>query len=226
MMLFSLLLGVAMSVEASEKNKNHSVVAFGDSITRGYGVPDGSGWVELLPELLKKKSKKQISVFNAGGNGNTSSEGFKRIKEVLLRMPGLVLVEFGGNDSVHSSRNVSVDDFEKNILKITKQVRAKKGKIILITFPPVIDDWHAWRKDPYFIKKGGLDKCVEQYRQRTRVLAKRLKCPLFDLDRFLRMQIKKEGKEKIISKDGIHLTVEGNKLVAKAVLPYIIDNIK
>ena len=217
-----------MSVEASEKNKNqnHSVVTFGDSITRGFGVPAGSGWVELLPELLKKEGETKISVFNAGGNGNTSSEGLKRIKEVLLRMPDLVLVEFGGNDSTRCSRNVSVDDFEKNILEIAKQIREKNGKIILVTFPPVIDEWHAWRRDAYFVKKGGLDKCVEKYRKRTRLLAKRLKCPLFDLDLFLRKQMEQKGKGKIIAKDGIHLTVEGNKLVAKAVLPYIINNIK
>ncbi|MFZ4694539.1 MAG: DUF2961 domain-containing protein [Verrucomicrobiia bacterium] len=38
-------------------------------------------------------------------NGNTSAEGLKRIEaDVLVHMPGLVLVEFGGNDAVHDAR--------------------------------------------------------------------------------------------------------------------------
>jgi len=41
-----------------DKKQNYSVVAFGDSITRSYGVPAGKGWVELLPERLRKKGKK------------------------------------------------------------------------------------------------------------------------------------------------------------------------
>jgi len=74
----------------------HTIVAFGDSITCGYGVPAGAGWVELLPGLLNQSTSQTVAVFNAGGNGNTSAEGLKRIKkDVLAHMPGLVLVEFG-----------------------------------------------------------------------------------------------------------------------------------
>jgi lysophospholipase L1-like esterase len=203
------------------------VVAFGDSITRGYGVPAGTGWVELLSELLKKNGKRNISVFNAGGNGNTSAEGLKRIQEdVLSHMPGLVLVEFGGNDTVHDARAVSVDEFEENILEIDRQITDKGGKIVLVAFPPVVNEWHACKNDPYYAKWGGLDQCVEQYRRRTRDLAKRLRCPLFDLDQYLRKLMDKEGKEKLIAKDGIHLTEEGNKWVAEEALLFISEKVK
>lgn len=200
-----------------------TLVAFGDSITQGACVPKGAGWVELLPELLKKKGKAEISVFNAGVGGNTSAEGLKRIQtDVLSRMPALVLVEFGGNDSVNdASRAVSVDEFEKNILEINKQIADKGGKTVLLTFPPVINEWHAWRNDPHYGKWGGLDQCVEQYRQRTRNLSKRLGCPLFDLDLFLRKQIKKNGRDTYIAKDGVHLTAEANTLIAEAVLDFL-----
>ncbi|MCX6984281.1 MAG: GDSL-type esterase/lipase family protein [Lentisphaerae bacterium] len=205
--------------------KFKALIAFGDSITRGYGVPVGTGWVELLPELLKKRGKQTISVFNAGGNGNTSAEGLKRIQEeVLSHMPGIVLVEFGGNDSVHDARAVSVDDFEKNLLEINRQVLAKGGKTVLVTFPPVINEWHAWRNDPYYAKWGGLDQCVEQYRGKTRETAKSLACPLFDLDLILRKQIKKNGRDTYIAKDGVHLKAEAHKLIAVAVLDFLKKN--
>ena len=49
---------VHTAAEGSEDKQPRSgmpkcIVGFGDSITRGYGVPPGAGWVELLPELLK-----------------------------------------------------------------------------------------------------------------------------------------------------------------------------
>lgn len=197
-----------------------NLVAFGDSITRGYAVKPGEGWVELLDGLIKKEfTNGTISVFNAGGNGNTSGEGLKRIEaDVLSHMPGLVLMEFGGNDTVHDARAVSVDDFERNLLAIREKVKAKGGEIILITFPPIINEWHGSRSDPYYKKWGGLDQCVEQYRKRTREVAKRLACPLFDLDIFLRKLIGSKDKETYINRDGVHLTPEANKLIAPAVL--------
>ena len=205
--------------------KIKTLIAFGDSITRGSGVPDGAGWVELLPGLLKEKRRQVFSVFNAGVGGNTSAEGLKRIQEdVLSHMPGIVLVEFGGNDSVHDTRAVSVDDFGKNLLEINRQVLAKGGKIILVTFPPVVNEWHAWRNDPYYAKWGGLDQCVEQYRGKTREAAKSLACPLFDLDLLLRKHIEKNGRDIYISKDGVHLTAEANKIIAVAVLDFLEEN--
>lgn len=203
----------------------HSVVAFGDSITHGSGVPAGAGWVELLPGLLKQKGKQTISVFNAGVGGNTSAEGMRRLQEdVIAHMPGLVFVEFGGNDSVHGARAVSVDNFEENLLEINRQVLAKGGKIVLVTFPPVVNEWHAWSNDPYYAKWGGLDQCIEQYRKKTREVAKALGCPLFDLDRLLRKQIGKNGREHYIAKDGVHLTAEANRLVADAALAFLEEN--
>lgn len=85
--------------------------------------------MELLSELLKKKyGENSIRVFNSGGNGNTSAEGLKRIEsDVLSHMPGTVLVEFGGNDTVHDGRAVSIDDFERNLLEIHAKIKSRGG---------------------------------------------------------------------------------------------------
>lgn len=200
-----------------------SLVAFGDSITRGYGVPQGKGWVELLPAMMKGKyGDKAQSVFNAGGNGNTSGEGLKRIDaDVLSHMPGLVLVEFGGNDARHTAGGLSVDEFERNILEIHRRVKERGGEIALLTFPPIVNEWHAARNDPYYAKWDGLDGCVEEYRQRTRELAKRLGCPLFDLDKLLRKRMKGKGRDDLIAKDGVHLTVKANEIVAEAIFKFL-----
>ncbi|MBA4388396.1 MAG: hypothetical protein C0404_10470 [Verrucomicrobia bacterium] len=203
-----------------------NLVAFGDSITKGYAVKPGEGWVELLKDLIRKEfTNKTVAVFNAGGNGNTSAEGLKRIdSDVLPHMPGLVLVEFGGNDAVHDARAVSVEEFERNLLTIVEKVRKKGGDVVLVTFPPIINEWHAFQADPYYKKWGGPDQCVEQYRRRTREVGKRLDCPLFDLDAFLRKRIAGKNRDTYINRDGVHLTAEANMLIAPAILKCLIDN--
>ncbi len=196
-----------------------TVVAFGDSITRGYALRPGEGWVELLSASLKSNPGESILVFNAGGNGNTSAEGLKRIEQdVLAHMPGKVLVEFGGNDAVHDDRAVCVDAFENNLRTIYHKVKAKGGEVIFVTFPPVVNEWHQTRGDKYYGKWGGLDGCVEEYRIVTRKLAKKLNCRLFDLDKLLREKLSAGKKEDYIKKDGVHLTPRANKLIADRVL--------
>jgi lysophospholipase L1-like esterase len=201
------------------------VVAFGDSITRGYGLTAGEGWVELLAEALKRdRGENAIPVFNAGGNGNTSTEGLQRIEaDVLGHMPGLVFVEFGGNDTVHDDRAVGVEKFQDNLLAIIARIRNHGGEVVLLTFPPVVNEWHAWSSDPYYAQWDGLDQCVEQYRQCTRDVAKLQAVLLFDLDRFLRTLIVEKGQAAIIKPDGIHLTPEANQLISVAIFHFLQD---
>lgn len=196
-----------------------NIVAFGDSITRGYGVPDGEGWVELLAEAMNTGDKKgRVSVFNAGGNSNTSTEALHRIgSDILVHLPGLVLMEFGGNDAVHSARAVSVDQFEENLLSMIETIRQHGGRTILMTFPPVINSWHAWNPQPYYERWGGVDQCVERYRQCTRKMAASKKIPLFELDHFLRRQIAEQGQSALIQPDGVHLTTKAHRLISVAV---------
>lgn len=200
-----------------------AIVAYGDSITRGYGVPTGQGWVEQLSSCLQAKALPPgIAVFNAGGNGNTSREGLERIaSDVVPHLPGLVFVEFGGNDAVEGKRHVSPEEFERNLLTIHDAVKGHGGEIVFVTFPPVIDSRHAFGTDPYFVAQGGLDRAVERYRQRTRDVAARLGSPLFDLDRLLRHKTEAKNKEELTAPDGVHLTAAANEVVAHMILEFL-----
>jgi lysophospholipase L1-like esterase len=199
------------------------IVAFGDSITRGYGVAAGEGWVERLSDDLRRDPKTAaISVFNAGGNANTSAEGLARFdRDVLPHLPALVLVEFGGNDAVDDHRHVGVDRFEENLREIHHRVTTHGGEIILVTFPPVIDAWHVSGAKPYYLKRGGLDHEVERYRERTRTLAREMKLPLFDLDQFVRRSIATDGAATWIDPDGVHLTPAANRAIADRMLAFL-----
>lgn len=220
LLLISLLLAAGCTYSGLRSSSAPRIVAYGDSITRGYLAPEGAGWVEILSARPEYRS---TQVYNAGGNGNTSTEGLQRIEaDVLSHLPGLVLVEFGGNDAVHDARrHVGVDAFERNLLNIHTQVTARGGTVVFLTFPPIINAWHVTRSDPYYDPWGGADACIEQYRQRVRDVARRLGVPLFDLDRFLRQRIERDGPERYVNRDGVHLTPEANRLVAGALADFL-----
>src|SRR4051812_18977805 len=73
-----------------------TIVAFGDSLTAGYGVESGFSY----PDYLQKELGPKYHVMNLGVSGNTSGEGLARIGAVTKLKPEIVIVEFGGNDGL------------------------------------------------------------------------------------------------------------------------------
>lgn len=75
-----------------------TVLVLGDSISAGYGVPAGSGWVALLGKSLEPRGAR---VVNASISGETTEGGKARLPELLSRhQPQIVVLELGGNDGL------------------------------------------------------------------------------------------------------------------------------
>ncbi len=72
--------------------KEGPIVAFGDSLTYGYGVSAE----EAYPALLEKMWDKEV--INLGVSGNTSLQGLARKEEIKNFRPSFVLIEFSAND--------------------------------------------------------------------------------------------------------------------------------
>ncbi len=70
-------------------------VAFGDSLTEGYGSSPGHDYPTLLSQRLG------IVITNFGRSGDTTSNGLKRLEEVARLQPRVVLLCLGGNDSLN-----------------------------------------------------------------------------------------------------------------------------
>jgi len=88
------------SASASQRTVDSGpvILAFGDSLTSGYGVPQGLGY----PEQLQKKldaSGYSYRVVNMGVPGDTTASGRLRINNALALKPTIVILELGGNDS-------------------------------------------------------------------------------------------------------------------------------
>ncbi len=190
------------------------IIGFGDSITAGSCVEPNENWMSLLGNYLAGNPEySNVEVSNCGVGGNTSREGLDRFTaDVKPLLPGLVIIEFGGNDATSDlKRNVSIEEFDRNIRSIVRKVRNGAGEPVLMTFPPILEDKHSTINNPFYEPYGGCDGLVEVYRDITRLLAKELGCRLIDLDIELRNVMSEKGESAIILEDGVHLTIQGNQ---------------
>src|SRR5688572_25606186 len=75
------------------------ILAFGDSLTAGSGLPPGSGYPEMLQKELDGRGY-DYRVINAGIGGDTTGGGLARLKRALDLKPEVVILELGGNDGL------------------------------------------------------------------------------------------------------------------------------
>lgn len=102
------------------------IMAFGDSLTYGYG-----GNSKTYPDTLAQLSN--YEVVNYGVNGNTTSDGLRRIQESLEKeKPKLVILSLGGNDVLRSVPKQVIKDNLKKMVSIIKQHNAQ---VVLLAEP-------------------------------------------------------------------------------------------
>jgi acyl-CoA hydrolase len=105
-----------------------TVLAIGDSITRGHGAP-GKGYAEQLQPLLPA----DVTVVNAGIDGERSAGLLDRIGPALDEYrPSVVLITTGGNDFL---RRVPEADTRRNVAAIVQQVRDGGATPVLFGIP-------------------------------------------------------------------------------------------
>jgi len=85
---------------ALAQHKAPPLLIVGDSISAAYGLPAGTGWVDLLAARLKERGYAQ-RVINASISGDTSAGGRARLPTLLAQQrPGIVIIELGGTDGL------------------------------------------------------------------------------------------------------------------------------
>ena len=92
----------AKTVSQVENKKGLTIVALGDSLTRGTGDETGKGYVGVLIDEIKGKTKRPVQLTNLGINGQRSnslkSKYRKRKSGDKFKTADMVLVTIGGND--------------------------------------------------------------------------------------------------------------------------------
>lgn len=190
-LLFSalLVLGACSDHDDVIKLQNDSkIVAFGDSLTYGYGATNED---DAYPSKLEKISG--YTVINAGVNGDTAHAGVKRIiKVVQEHNPDLVIVSLGGNDMLRKQDK----DLEHNLSAIIEYLLSRNIQVVLLAEP---------QPSIAFLVNSLSDAAVYQK------VANKHKIPLIEnvFSRYL-----SEYKYK---SDTIHLNSDGYELVAEDV---------
>ena len=103
------------------------LMAFGDSLVHGYGLPAGDSFPEQLERALLDRGY-TVEVINAGNSGDTTAAGRARLDWALAAKPDLVLVELGGNDSL---RGIEPSDTYRNLDLILGRLTADGLPVLL-----------------------------------------------------------------------------------------------
>ncbi|WP_428073799.1 GDSL-type esterase/lipase family protein [Candidatus Avelusimicrobium luingense] len=113
--------------QATVKNAGkpvQTIVAFGDSLTAGYGA---GGVQNSYPAVLERLSGKRV--VNLGLNGDTADNAPTRLPDVLAENPDMVLIEFGANDRI---RGGSVERAAQAVAQMVDEVQAAGAIAVVV----------------------------------------------------------------------------------------------
>lgn len=109
------------------KDDRPKIVAFGDSLTAGFGLSEQESYPYLLQKRLEAAGY-DYEVVNAGVSGDTTLGGLERIDWVLEeKNVEILILELGANDLM---RNVPVERMKSNLDKILSKASGKGVKIL------------------------------------------------------------------------------------------------
>ncbi len=173
------------------------ILAFGDSLTAGFGVGIEESYPSRLQNLLKKHGFPH-KVINAGVSGDTTAGGLRRINWLMKQKPKIVILELGANDAL---RGLPIEEMEANLSQIIQVCKKQNSTILLIGMkaPPNYGEEYSSQFEETFYK-----------------LAKKFKTPLVP---FLLEGV--AAKREYNQGDGIHPTAEGYKIVVQTVWEHL-----
>jgi acyl-CoA thioesterase-1 len=127
------LLGFAPLAHGQEKLPVLLVV--GDSVSAGYGLSNGQGWVELLTRKLAAEGYR-YRVVNASISGDTTAGGRARLPALLAQhKPAVVIVELGGNDALRGGKLATTRD-NLDAMVSASQGAGAKVLVVGMEIPP------------------------------------------------------------------------------------------
>jgi acyl-CoA thioesterase-1 len=106
-----------------------TVLALGDSLTAGYGLPSDQGFVPQLQAWLAAKGA-NVNIINAGVSGDTTAGGLSRTDWSLSPDVDAVIVNLGGNDML---RGIDPATSRANLDAILAKVQARGVPILLVS---------------------------------------------------------------------------------------------
>jgi acyl-CoA thioesterase-1 len=172
------------------------IVAFGDSLTAGFGADTGKSYPDFLQQELDRRGYR-YRVANAGISGETTTDALERLPSVTALKPAVAIVEFGGNDGL---RGLPLSTTRSNLDQIVAGLKESGVEVLLagMTLPP----------------NYGPDY-IAAFEHVYSDLAAKYKVALIP---FLLEGVAGTSR---MQRDGLHPTAEGNRLVAATVMRFL-----
>ena len=181
---------IESSTPAPVSDDSPEILAFGDSLTEGYGLEKAQSYPSLLQKRLDENGY-HYRVVNAGISGDTSAGGVNRITAALSSdKVQLMILELGANDML---RGQDLNITKKNLAAIIEKAQAKNIEVILAGMEAPTNFGEDYQRAFHNVFVA----LAEQYK---------LKLIPFFLTNVA-------GKAELNQGDGIHPNVEGTKLV-------------
>ena len=107
--------------------KAADILVLGDSLSAGYGLTPGEGWVELMEPRVEGAG---LTLLNASVSGETTAGGLARLPDLLeLHEPKWVLLELGANDGL---RGTPLNIIQTNLEALASRITESGAKLIVI----------------------------------------------------------------------------------------------
>ncbi len=104
------------------------LVALGDSLVQGFGLPPEDGFVPQLERWLRR-SGLDVEVVNAGVSGDTTRGGRSRIGWAMNGRPDALIVALGGNDAL---RGIDPGEVRGNLEAILSVATENGPEVLLV----------------------------------------------------------------------------------------------
>jgi acyl-CoA thioesterase-1 len=173
------------------------IIAFGDSLTAGYGLDPADSYPSVLQKRLDADGFK-YEVVNAGVSGDTSAGGVRRIDWAMEGDVRVVVLELGANDIL---RFQPIAEMKKNLSQIILRAKAKGARVLLAGMEAPTNAGPEYRREA---------------REAFIELAREHKVELIPF--FLEGV---GGVERLNQPDGIHPNAEGTKIVTENVYKHL-----
>ena len=112
---------------AQTQNRILKLVAFGDSLSAGYGLPASAAFPTVLEQALRQKGL-QVEVANAGVSGDTTQGGLERLDWSVPDGTDGVVLELGANDAL---RGIDPATAERSLDAILARLKARNIPVLL-----------------------------------------------------------------------------------------------
>jgi lysophospholipase L1-like esterase len=175
-----------------------------------------------------------IQVLNKGVGGSTTRNGLRRFaKDVEALKPDHLILYFGMNDALNSGKLVPLDAFTNNLQAMVDRARAIGVKTIIITtINPIVGSYVKQRHPKH--PQSDLDAWLAAYDKAVRALAIKNNLPLADLRAAVLAHCPDPEAENSLvrnvanshSRDGVHLTAAGYRVMAQCYLPLLAGRVK